>query len=62
MSNTHIHVPSLSDLKKELELKGLEEFIKAYSRYESIIGNTESVQFLEEQNEILKNIKKENIC
>ena len=57
MSNTHVHVPSLENLKKELEIKGLEDFIRGYSRYECVIGDVESIEFLEEQNEILKKKK-----
>ena len=57
MSNTHVHVSSLDNLKKELEQYGLEKLIQLYSKYECLIGDSDSIKFLEEQNEILKKIK-----
>jgi hypothetical protein len=52
MTSTHAHLPKLEDIKNQLETLGVENFHKHYSIYESFIGPSESMEFLE--NEIKK--------
>jgi hypothetical protein len=47
MSYSHIHLPKLDELKKQLENNP--DSIVYYTKYESVIGPCDSVAFLEDQ-------------
>ena len=49
MGFNHCYVGNILYLQKELEDVGLEAFVKRYSFYEFISGNTESVDFIEQK-------------
>ena len=51
MTYSHTYVPKLEQLVKELENTDLETFISRYSKYECLIGPSESIKFLEEKDE-----------
>ena len=51
MSETHTNLPSIEKLKMECEKYGLEGLINHYYRYDILIGNEESIMFLEEKYE-----------
>lgn len=42
-------LPSVEDMKRELERDGLEIFVKSYSRYDSIMGESDRMKFLEDK-------------
>lgn len=61
MSSTHIHLPSLEELKEDVNKNGIGKVIKRYSRYEFLIGSTESLEFLlEKYDEFKKGGQDEN--
>lgn len=49
MGFNHCYVGNILYLQKELEDVGLEAFVKRYSFYEFISGDTESVEFIEQR-------------
>jgi hypothetical protein len=49
MGFNHCYVGNVLYLQKELEDVGLEKFVKRYSSYEFISGDTESVEFIEQR-------------
>ncbi len=49
MGFNHCYISSVENLQKELELKGLEQFVKSYRKYDAITGPSESFRFLEEK-------------
>jgi hypothetical protein len=49
MGFNHCYVGNILYLQKELEDVGLEKFVKRYSSYEFISGDTESVEFIEQR-------------
>ena len=49
MGFNHCYISSVENLEKELELKGLEQFVKSYRKYDAITGPSESFRFLEEK-------------
>lgn len=49
MGFNHCYISSVENLQKELELKGLEKFVKSYRKYDAITGPSESFRFLEEK-------------
>lgn len=61
MSGTHVHLPSIERLIDEYERNGLQKLIDHYSCYEFLIGDHESIVFLEEKYEEYKKLKEENI-
>jgi hypothetical protein len=46
MSYTHIHLPQLNKLKESLESNP--SLLNFYSKYDSWVGSTESIKYLEE--------------
>jgi hypothetical protein len=48
MGFNKVFLSNLDSLKNELSEIGKEEFIKKYSKYESILGSIEAVKFLEQ--------------
>ena len=42
-------LPSVEDMKRQLERDGLEIFVKSYSRYDSIMGESDRMEFLEDR-------------
>ena len=49
MGFNHCYVGNILYLQKELEDVGLDKFVKRYSSYEFISGDTESVEFIEQR-------------
>ncbi len=49
MGFNHCYVGNILYLQKELEDVGLEKFVKRYSSYEFISGDTEAVEFIEQR-------------
>ena len=54
MSNLKISVPSMDVLVTQLLKMGLEEFVKRYSSYELMVGESDCVRFIEEKIEEYK--------
>jgi hypothetical protein len=42
-------LPSIDSMKKQIELDGLEVFVKRFSKYDSIMGEDDRIKFLEEK-------------
>lgn len=61
MTKLNTYLPKVEYLKRELEMKGIEEFVRGYSSYMSIDGSPESVQFVENVAEELKRKKAKEI-
>lgn len=49
MGFNHCYISSVENLQREFEMKGLEDFVKSYRKYEAITGPSESFTFLEEK-------------
>ena len=58
MTYLNVNVSELPQLKEDFERLGLEKFIERYTKYYTISGSPESVQFIEEKFEEYKKIKK----
>lgn len=43
------YLPSIDIMETQLVNEGLEEFVKLYSKYECIIGESDRVRFLEDK-------------
>lgn len=43
------YLPTIESLKDQLNIMGIEKFLKYYSKYEIIIGETERFEFLKQQ-------------
>ena len=54
MSGTHLHLPTIDELKRQMGKDGLENFVKAYSSYRFLIGESECISFVEEMRETYK--------
>lgn len=60
MTYINKRLPPLSEIKKEYEEKGHEEFVRIYIKYDTFIGPSESMDFLNEvfeKNQTIKNNK-----
>lgn len=57
MGYHHCHVPNMQQIQRELESYGLEEFIRVYSKYECLIGDSEVIEFIEQKAIELENKK-----
>jgi hypothetical protein len=57
MGYHHCHVPNMQQIQRELESYGLEEFIRIYSKYECLIGDSEVIEFIEQKAIELENKK-----
>lgn len=57
MSSLYTHIPSLENLKEEIELNGLEKTIEHYSKYEWLTGDSDAMKYMEEKNEEYKKLK-----
>jgi hypothetical protein len=57
MSSLYTHIPSLENLKEEIDTNGLEKTIEYYSKYEWLIGDSDAIKYLEEKNEEFKKLK-----
>jgi hypothetical protein len=49
MGFNHCYISSVENLQLELEMWGLETFVKRYRKYDAITGPSESFRFLEEK-------------
>ena len=49
MGFNHCYVGNVIQIQKELEDVGLEKFVKRYSSYEFISGDTETIDFIEQR-------------
>lgn len=54
MTGTHVHLPTIVELKKQFKKLGLECFIKHYSCYDFLVGETDSMKYMEEKYEEYK--------
>ena len=43
------YLPSIESMEEQIERDGLEVFVKSYSKYESITGESDRMRFLEEK-------------
>ena len=57
MGYHHCHVPNMNQIKRELESLGLDEFIRIYSKYECLIGDSDVIEFIEQKAIELENKK-----
>ena len=58
MTKLYVHLPQVEQLINEFENVGLETFVDRYTSYESLIGPTESISFIEEKVNEYKQLKK----
>lgn len=49
MGFNHCYISSVENLQLELEMWGLETFVKRYRKYDAITGPSESFRFLEDK-------------
>jgi hypothetical protein len=42
-------LPSIESMQREIDQEGLETFVKRYGRYDSVMGETDRMKFLEEK-------------
>ena len=42
-------LPSIKSMQEHIERDGLESFVKHYSKYESVMGETDRMRFLEDK-------------
>ena len=60
MGFNHCYISSVENLQLELDMVGLETFVKRYRKYDAITGPSESFRFLEdkikEYEEVINNI------
>jgi len=61
MGFNHCYVGNILYLQKELEDVGLEKFVKRYSSYEFISGDTEAVEFIEQRVKLWHTINTDGI-
>jgi hypothetical protein len=61
MGFNQCYVGNILYLQKELEDVGLEKFVKRYSSYEFISGDTESVDFIEQRVKLWHTINTDGI-
>lgn len=55
-------LPSIEVMKFQIERDGLKEFIKVYRKYDSIMGDSDRIEFLEQKAfEYENNINGDNI-
>jgi hypothetical protein len=47
MGFNQCYVGNILQIQKELESVGLDEFVKRYTKYDSITGDSESIDFIE---------------
>ena len=58
MTKLYVHLPQVEQLINEFEKVGLETFVDRYTSYESLIGPTESMEFIEKKVNEYKLLKK----
>ena len=49
MGFNHCYVGNILQIQKELDEYGLKEFVKRYSKYDAISGDSESIDFIEKR-------------
>lgn len=54
-------LPSIETMQSEIDNVGLEEFVKRYGRYDSIMGDSDRMEFLESKINLYENLKNNNI-
>jgi len=47
MGFNQCYVGNILQIQKELDMVGLDEFVKRYTSYEAITGDSESIDFIE---------------
>lgn len=55
MTNIKLHINPLKNLEKEFDKLGLEKFCKKYQKYDLLIGDSESIKFVEDKIKEYKN-------
>ena len=61
MGFNHCYVGNVIQIQKELEDVGLEKFVKRYSSYEFISGDTETIDFIEQRVKLWHTINTDGI-
>jgi hypothetical protein len=56
MGYHHCHIPDLETLMKQYDALGLERFVARYTKYESLIGDSEGIRYIEHMCKILNEI------
>ena len=51
-------LPSIESMKMEIAINGIEQFVKSYNKYDSIMGESDRMEFLENK---IKEYEKNNI-
>ena len=51
-------LPSIESMKTEIAINGIEQFVKSYSKYDSIMGESDRMEFLKNK---IKEYEKNNI-
>ena len=61
MGFNHCYISSIENLQLELDMVGLETFVKRYRKYDAITGPSESFRFLEEKIKEYEEVTNNNI-
>jgi hypothetical protein len=54
-------LPSIEVMQSEIDRNGLAEFVRIYSKYDSIMGESDRMEFLESKINLYENLKNNNI-
>lgn len=54
-------LPSIEIMQSEIDSVGLEEFVRRYGRYDSIMGDSDRMEFLEKKINLYENLKNNDI-
>jgi hypothetical protein len=54
-------LPSVETMQSEIDRIGLAEFVRIYSKYDSIMGESDRMEFLESKINLYENLKNNNI-
>jgi len=49
MGYHHCHLPEVNKLEEQFQKLGLEQFIKYYSKYETLIGETDRMSYIQQK-------------
>jgi hypothetical protein len=56
MGYHHCHIPDLKTLMEQYDVLGLERFVVRYTKYESLIGDSEAIRYIERMCKLLNEI------
>jgi hypothetical protein len=54
-------LPSIEVMQSEIDRNGLAEFVRIYTKYDSIMGDSDRMEFLEKKINLYENLKDNNI-